>query len=258
MEFLHDDIVDERVFENLKPITQGSLGMGRIIAKSLLAAVILLAAWACVHYEVSAYFELDHLRSRYEQFQAFYQDHRVTTLVLFSVVYIASCAVSLPWALVFTLAAGALFGLVLGSLVIAIASAIGATLAFWTSRFLLRDFVEKYFGNRLHAIRAGVEAEGALYLLTLRLLPIFPFVVVNLVMGLTPMRTRTYFWVSLVGMLPSTIVYVNAGTQLSRLDSMEHILSSPLLAAFVLLGALPFGAKLLIHLLKSRRSLVRG
>lgn len=231
--------------------------MGRIVAKSLLAALILLAAWACVHFEVLAYFDLAYLRSRYSQFQEFYRHNQLTTLLLFSLIYIASCAISLPWALVFTLAAGALFGLVVGSLVIAIASAIGATLAFWTSRFLLRDYVEKYLGNRLHAIRLGVEAEGAVYLLTLRLLPIFPFVVVNLLMGLTPMRTRTYFWVSLVGMLPSTIVYVNAGTQLSRLDAMEHILSSPLIVALFLLGALPLITKMVIHILKARRALVR-
>jgi uncharacterized membrane protein YdjX (TVP38/TMEM64 family) len=124
-----------------------------------------------------------------------------------------------------TLAGGALFGFWPALVVVSFASTIGATLAFWVSRFLLRDSVQARFGDRLRAVNAGIEKEGAFYLFSLRLVPIFPFFVINLVMGLTPMRTVTFCWVSQVGMLPGTAVYVNAGTQLGRIESLAGILA---------------------------------
>jgi uncharacterized membrane protein YdjX (TVP38/TMEM64 family) len=156
------------------------------------------------------------------------------------VIYILVTSLSLPGATVMTLAGGALFGLWVGTVVVSFASTIGATLASFVSRFLLRDWVQATFGDRLKTINEGVEKEGKFYLFTLRLIPAFPFFVINLVMGLTKMPLRTYYWVSQLGMLPATIVYVNAGKELARIQSLSVLLSPRLIFSFVLLGLFPF------------------
>ncbi len=171
----------------------------------------------------------------------------------FFLVYVVSTALSLPGAVILTLAAGALFGLVQGTILVSFASSIGATLAFLASRFVLRDAVQRRFGNSLQAINDGVAREGALYLFTLRLVPVFPFFLINLLMGLTPMKTRTFYWVSQVGMLAGTLVFVNAGTQLAALQSLSGILSPGLLFSFTLLGIFPLIAKRFTTWLQRRR-----
>jgi dihydrolipoamide dehydrogenase len=170
-------------------------------------------------------------------------------------VYISVTALSLPGALVMTLAGGAIFGLLEGTIIISFASTIGATLAFLASRFILRDSVQSKFGEKLKAINRGIEKDGAFYLFTLRLIPVFPFFVINLVMGLTPMKTWQYYLVSQVGMLPGTLVYVNAGSQLGSLQSPAGILSPSLLISFALLGVFPLLAKKLVDFIKRRKVL---
>ncbi|HVO71122.1 MAG TPA: FAD-dependent oxidoreductase, partial [Aggregatilineaceae bacterium] len=171
--------------------------------------------------------------------------------------YVAVTGLSLPGAAIMTLAAGAVFGLLWGTLIVSFASSIGATLAFLASRFLFRDVVQSRFGERLRAINAGVQREGAFYLFTLRLVPVFPFFVINLVMGLTPIKTRTFYWVSQAGMLLGTLVYVNAGTELARIHSVKEILSPSLLISFALLGIFPLIAKRIVDWLKARKVYAR-
>lgn len=169
--------------------------------------------------------------------------------------YFSRWRYSPPGAAVMTLAGGAIFGLVEGTILVSFASTIGATLAFLVSRILLRDAIQKKFGDSLKAINSGVKEEGAIYLFGLRLVPLFPFFVINLVMGLTPIRVATFFVVSQIGMLPGTLVYVNAGTQLANINSLSGILSPGLIFSFVLLGIFPFIAKKILAVIKGRRAL---
>jgi uncharacterized membrane protein YdjX (TVP38/TMEM64 family) len=151
------------------------------------------------------------------------------------------------------LVAGALFGVVLGTLIVSFASTMGATLAFLSSRYLLRDWVQGKFGERLRAVDDGLEKDGAFYLFTLRLIPVFPFFVINLLMGLTRIKTGTFFGVSQIGMLPATIVFVNAGTQISRIESTAGLLSPTLIASFVALAFFPWAAKGIVAVVKRSR-----
>ena len=166
---------------------------------------------------------------------------RVTLIAFVS--YVAVVALSLPGATVMGLAAGALFGFWYGTLFVSFASSIGATLAFLISRYLLRDFIQHRFGDKLKAINEGMAKDGALYLFMLRLVPAFPFFLINLLMGLTQIRTRTFYWVSQLGMLAGTVVYVNAGTQLAHIESLSDVVSPEVLLSFALLGVFPFIAK---------------
>jgi dihydrolipoamide dehydrogenase len=198
---------------------------------------------------------LAQLKARQEAFYQYYLNHRLLTLGGYFVLYVLVTALSLPGAAVMTLAGGALFGFWPALIVVSFASTIGATLAFLVSRFLLRDWVQDKFGGRLKAINDGINKEGGFYLFTLRLVPLFPFFVINLVMGLTPMRTWTYYWVSQVGMLAGTAVYVNAGTQLGQIESLGGILSPGLLLSFALLGVFPLLARKGVDMLKKRKRL---
>ena len=186
-----------------------------------------------------------------------FQDWRAASPLLaagaFFSVYVFVTALSLPGAAIMTLVGGALFGLFWGTVVISFASSIGALLAFLASRYLLRDTVQSRFGDRLKALNAGMEKDGAFYLFTLRLVPIFPFFIINLLMGLTPIRARTFYWVSQVGMLAGTLVYVNAGTQLAQLQSLSGILSPGLIFSFVLLGVFPLVARKVTAIIQGRR-----
>jgi pyruvate/2-oxoglutarate dehydrogenase complex dihydrolipoamide dehydrogenase (E3) component/uncharacterized membrane protein YdjX (TVP38/TMEM64 family) len=206
-------------------------------------------------FDLGRYLTLGHIKSQQQAFAQFYAQHRMLTLGLYTGIYILVTALSLPGAVIMTLAGGAFFGLWVGVVVISFASTIGATLAFLVSRFLLRDSVQGKFGDKLRAINAGMKRDGAFYLFTLRLVPIFPFFIINLVMGLTPIRTLTYYVVSQIGMLPGTFVYVNAGTQLGKIDSAAGILSPGLLLSFALLGVFPIVAKKLVTFFKSRKVL---
>jgi len=185
-----------------------------------------------------------------EKFQALYQSHRVLVIASYMGIYIVVTALSLPGAAVMTLAGGGLFGLAVGTVAVSFASTIGATLACFVSRYLLREWVQNRFGDKLTTINAGIEKEGAFYLFSLRLVPIFPFFVINLLMGLTRMRLSTYFWVSQIGMLAGTVVFVNAGKELARIDSLSGILSPGVLISFAVLGLFPIAVKKFLALYK--------
>jgi pyruvate/2-oxoglutarate dehydrogenase complex dihydrolipoamide dehydrogenase (E3) component/uncharacterized membrane protein YdjX (TVP38/TMEM64 family) len=196
---------------------------------------------------------LDGLKQGLADFEAQRSAAPLLTGGLFLLLYVLVTALSLPGAAVMTIAAGALFGLAWGTVLVSFASSIGATLAFMVSRYLMRDSVQKRFGDRLQAVNDGIEKDGAFYLFTLRLVPVFPFFLINLLMGLTPIRAATFYWVSQVGMLAGTLVYVNAGTQLAQLDSLTGILSPSLLLSFALLGIFPLIAKKILSVIKARR-----
>ena len=215
----------------------------------LLIALVLLAAIAAFFiFDLQQYVSLEYFKLKRAQVDAYYAEHPWQAAAIFLVAYIAMTALSIPGATVLTLIGGAIFGLMLGIILVSFASAIGATLAFLASRLLLRDWVQAKFGDRLASINAGIEREGAFYLFALRLVPLFPFFVVNLLMGLTKIRTWTFYWVSQVGMLAGTIVYVYAGTKLG-----EFRVSAGLVIAFVLLGILPLAAKKALDAIKARK-----
>ncbi len=205
--------------------------------------------------DLGQYLTLDYLKSQQSALDSYRQLHPTATAASFFMLYIAVTGLSLPGAALMTLAAGAIFGLSMGTLIVSFASSLGATFAFLVSRLLLRDLVQKRFGDHLKAANRGIEKDGSFYLFTLRLVPAFPFFVINLVMGLTPMRTWTFYWVSQIGMLAGTLVYVNAGTQLAQLDSLSGILSPGLIISFTLLGIFPLLAKKAVELVKSRQAL---
>ncbi|OGR32996.1 MAG: pyridine nucleotide-disulfide oxidoreductase [Desulfuromonadales bacterium GWC2_61_20] len=196
---------------------------------------------------------LGELKARHADFQTFYATHRLATLAGYFALYVLVAALSLPGATVMTLAGGALFGFWTALLVASFASTLGATLALLVSRFLLRDWVQAKFGDKLRAINHGIETDGAFYLFSLRLVPLFPFFLINLALGLTRMRAATFYWVSQLGMLAGTAVYINAGTQLAQVESAADILSPALFLSFVLLGLFPLAAKKCLALYKERR-----
>lgn len=213
-------------------------------------AALIAAFWI---FDIRQYLTLSYIKESQENFQALYSAHRAKVIAAFMGIYILVTALSLPGAAVMTLAAGALFGLLTGTVMVSFASTIGATLACVVARFVLRDWVQNKFGNRLGKINEGVEREGAFYLFTLRLIPIFPFWFINLAIGITRMRLLTFYWVSQVGMLAGTIVYVNAGKELGRIESVSEIFTFRLIASFALLGLFPITAKKLIQLYRSKK-----
>jgi pyruvate/2-oxoglutarate dehydrogenase complex dihydrolipoamide dehydrogenase (E3) component/uncharacterized membrane protein YdjX (TVP38/TMEM64 family) len=225
--------------------------------KVLIVAAILLLVFAFFSLDLDRWLTLEGLKAGQAQFASWRAASPLLVTGGFFVAYVLVAALSLPGAAVMTLAAGALFGLVTGTVLVSFASSIGATLAFLASRYVLRDSVQRRFGDRLKAVNDGMARDGAFYLFTLRLVPIFPFFIVNLVMGLMPIRTRTFYWVSQLGMLAGTIVYVNAGTQLARIESLAGILSPGLLLSFALLGIFPLLAKWLISRVQRRRVYAR-
>lgn len=221
--------------------------------KIIILVVVALLTVAFFSLDLNRYLTVDGLKSSLTQFEAWRAATPLLVGLAFFAVYVLVAALSLPGAAVMTLAAGALFGLPGGTVIVSFASAMGGTLAFLTSRYLLRDPIQKRFGDRLKAINDGMARDGALYLFTLRLVPVFPFFLVNLLMGLTPIRTRTYYWVSQAGMLAGSLIYVNAGTQLAKLSSLSGILSPRLLLSFALLGIFPLLAKRLMNFQQRRR-----
>ena len=229
------------------------------MSKKKLALVVLLAlalaAWFA--FDLGRWFTLEAVKSRQADFAALYVERPLAVIGIFFLVYVALTALSFPGATIMTLVAGAVFGLVAGTVLVSFASSLGATLAFLASRHVLRDSVRRRFGQRLAEIDQGVERDGAFYLFTLRLVPLVPFFVINLAMGLTKMRTGTYYWVSQLGMLAGTIVYVNAGTQLARIESLRGILSPALIGSFVLLGVFPLVARKIVEAVQRRKVYAR-
>jgi pyruvate/2-oxoglutarate dehydrogenase complex dihydrolipoamide dehydrogenase (E3) component/uncharacterized membrane protein YdjX (TVP38/TMEM64 family) len=217
-------------------------------SKLLVIAIVVAAISAFFIFDLKQYVSLDYFQSQRAAIEAAVAADPLQAGLLFFAVYVAATGLSLPGASVLTLIAGAIFGLLWGTIIVSFASTIGATLAFLTSRFLLRDWVQQRFGDRLRPINEGVAREGAFYLFALRLVPAFPFFAVNLLMGLTPIRTWIYYWVSQLGMFAGTVVYVYAGTQLG-----EFRISAGLIGAFVLLGLFPLIAKKTLDALKARK-----
>ena len=223
----------------------------------LVLALVALAVVAFFAAGGARYFSFENVKAQQAAIESRYFAHPWQTALGFFAFYVAVAALSLPGATLLTLIAGAIFGLPWGTLIVSFASSIGATLAFLISRFLLRDWVQQRFGKPLQGVNAGIEKEGAFYLFTLRLIPLIPYFVINLAMGLTPLRARTFYWVSQLGMLAGTIVYVNAGTQLARIESPRGILSWQLFGALVLLGVFPLAAKRIVDAVKARRVYAR-
>lgn len=223
------------------------------VIRVLILALFAAAIAALLFFDLSQHLSLENLRQQRDQLRAFTDEHVLLMLAAYVAAYILMAALSVPGAAILTLAGGALFGVLLGTLAVSIASTIGATLAFIAARFLFRDTIQQRFGKRLKTINDGVARDGAFYLLALRLVPAFPFWMINLVMALTPIRTWTFFWVSQIGMLPATIVYVNAGTQLAQIESTADILSPGLIGAFVLLGLLPLILRWVLRLVSARK-----
>jgi len=223
------------------------------INKIIIVIVIvgLVAAFKILN--LGDYLTLSYIKESRVRFQQMYSEHAIAVIAAYSFIYILVTSLSLPGAAIMTLAGGALFGLVTGTIVVSFASTIGATLACFVSRFILRDWVQGKFGDKLKTVNAGIEKEGAFYLFTLRLIPVFPFWLINLVMGLTKIRLLTYLWVSQIGMLPGTIVYVNAGKELAKIDSLGGILSPGLIISFVILGLFPLIAKKTIRFYKRKK-----
>jgi len=222
----------------------------------ILLAVIIVAAIAAVFwFDLGQYLTLDFFHQQQDALQSRVDANLAGAIAAYFLLYISVAALNIPGAAVMTLVAGALFGLLVGTVVVSFASSIGATLAFLLSRFLLRDYVERRFGKIAARINAGIEKEGAYYLFTLRLVPLFPFFAINMVMGLTRLKALTFYWVSQAGMLVGTVVFVNAGTQISRIESMGDILSPALLGSFILLGLFPLLAKKTLDFIAARKRL---
>ncbi|MEY3833269.1 MAG: hypothetical protein RLZZ130_747 [Pseudomonadota bacterium] len=221
--------------------------------KAVLALVLIGAIAAYFIFDLGQYLSLENFKASQADIVAAKDANPALYIAGFFLLYVAVTGLSIPGAAIMTLVAGALFGVVLGTLIVSFASTMGATLAFLSSRYVLRDWVQGKFGERLRAVDDGLEKDGAFYLFTLRLIPVFPFFVINLLMGLTRIKTGTFFWVSQIGMLPATIVFVNAGTQISRIQSTAGLLSPTLIASFVALALFPWAAKAIVAVVKRSR-----
>src|SRR5438067_4811104 len=222
---------------------------GRLLVLLLIAAALVAFFASGAH----RYLSFERLKAEQAQLDAWYRAHSAGTAAGFFLLYVAVTGLSIPGAAVLTLVAGAIFGPVRGTILVSFASALGATIAFLVSRFVLREWVRRRYRLALEAIDRGVQKEGAFYLFTLRLLPAVPFFLINLAMGLTAMRPWTFYWVSQLGMLAGTLVYVNAGTHLAAITSPAQILSPGLITAFVLLGVFPLAAKKTVDAARARR-----
>ena len=220
----------------------------------LMAFIAVIALFIAL--DVGRFFSLAFIKAQQASFAALYDERPVAVTLIFFAVYVLITALSLPGAAIMTLAAGASFGLVWGTFVVSIASTLGATLAMLAARYLLRDAIERRFGPKLAEVNKGIEKDGGLYLFTLRLVPLIPFFALNLLMGLTQIKTWTFFWISELGMLAGTLAYVNAGTELAKITSLRSVLSPGLIGSFVLLGLLPLVVKKVMDY-ASRRKISR-
>ena len=211
--------------------------------KKLIFGLLLIAIIALLITQFGDQLTLENAKTRQAELALYIEQNFVLAAAVYFLAYLAITAFSIPGAAVVTLLGAALFGFWASLILVSFASTLGATLAFLSSRFLLRDWVQSKFGDKLSAINLGVEKDGAFYLFSLRLIPVFPFFLINLLMGLTPISTARFYLVSQIGMLPGTAVYLNAGTQLAQIDSLSGIVSPSVLASFALLGLFPIVAK---------------
>ncbi len=226
-----------------------NIKIGFIIAGGVLVSLFFI-------YDLQQFLSLEYLKLSQVRFTDLYADNPLLVMGSYLLLYILVTALSLPGAVIMTLAGGALFGLGVGLVLVSFASTIGATCACFAARFILQDWVQQRFSDKLVTINEGVEREGAFYLFTLRLIPVFPFFMINLVMGLTKMRLTTFFWVSQLGMLPGTLVFVNAGKELAKIDSLAGILSPSLIVSFVILGLFPLLVKKVLGLVRTHKQTV--
>lgn len=227
--------------------------MNKKIIKIGLLVLLASAIAAFFALDLGQYATLDYVKQQQHTLLEYYEQNTALVLTIFGLTYVLVTALSLPAAAALTLLGGALFGLPVGLVIVSFASTIGATLAFLMARFLARDYVQKNYAKQLSKINAGFEREGAFYLFALRLVPAFPFFMINVVMALMPIRTWTFYWVSQLGMLPGTAVYVYAGTQLAQIESFSDIASPQLLIAFALLGLFPLIAKKLVQFIRKEK-----
>jgi uncharacterized membrane protein YdjX (TVP38/TMEM64 family) len=221
--------------------------------KYIIIAVFCAAFAAFILVDMDRYLTLDAVQGQAGALRAYQAEQPIVVAGSFFLLYVAATAFSIPGAAILTLVAGALFGVLWGTIIVSFASTIGATCAFLSSRTVLGEWVQGRFGDRLSVLNAGVERDGAFYLFSLRLVPIFPFFLVNLLMGLTKIRVITYMWVSQLGMLLGTLVYVNAGTRLAQIDSLSAIASPTLIGSFVALALLPWAGKAILAGVRKRR-----
>jgi len=219
---------------------------------SILSLLFLLVA-AAIYFDLHQLITLENFKTRQASAEAWVSGNPLVAALTFFLIYVAVTAVNIPGAAIMTLIGGALFGVVQGTALVSFASTFGATLAFLLSRYLLRGMVEHRFADTLKRINTGLENDGAFYLFTLRLIPVFPFWAINLVMGVTRIRVPTYYLVSQIGMLPATVLFVNAGTQISQLESLAGILSPQIIGSLVLLGLFPLVTRKLLERLKAAR-----
>jgi len=225
----------------------------KYIKKIIIVLIVIGLIIAFRVFHLGEYLTLAYVKESQKHFTMLYEENRALVISVYIAIYLLVTSLSLPGAVVLGLAAGSLFGLLTGTIVVSFASTIGATLACAVSRFILRDWVQKKFGDRLKTVNEGIEKEGAFYLFTLRLIPVFPFWLINMIMGLTKMPLKTFYWVSQIGMLPGTIIFVNAGKELSKIDSPSGILSPGLIFSFVLLGLFPITTKKILAFYNQRR-----
>ena len=227
--------------------------MKRYLKQIVLISILITVVLLFFVFDLQQYLTLEYLRSSRSLFLEYYQENPLLTIALYMLVYIGSTAFSLPGAAVLTIAAGAFFGTLWGTVIVSFSSTIGATCAMLISRTLLREYIQNRFREQVHVINDGIEKEGAYYLFTLRLVPVVPFFVINAAMGLTHLKAFTFAWVSQIGMLAGTFVYVNAGSELGKIESLQDVLSPRLLLSFTLLGILPISLKKLLSFIESRR-----
>ena len=219
-----------------------------------LLIVIILVVIAFFLFDIQQYAKLDYIKAEQQNIFEYYKQNVFFIMVLFVFLYILVTALSLPVATVLTLLGGALFGFSSGLIIVSFASTIGATLAFLMARFLAQDYVQKNYENQLSKINKKFESEGAFYLFALRLVPVFPFFIINVVMALMPIKTWTFYWISQLGMLPGTIVYVYAGTRLAGIETFSDITSPSMLIVFALLGLFPLITKNLVQLIRKDKN----
>jgi uncharacterized membrane protein YdjX (TVP38/TMEM64 family) len=220
--------------------------------KKILIFTILISSIIAINYfDLDRFLNFDYIKANQEQLQSFYQNNKFPTLIIFFLGYVLTTALSIPGATILTLLGGAVFGFEIALVLISFASTIGATLAFLISRTLLRDFIERHFEETIKRVNEGIENNGGFYLFSMRLVPVFPFFVINSVMGLTKINISTFFFISQVSMLAGTAIYINAGVQLSELESIEGIMSLELMGSLLLLGIFPFIAKKIMELINA-------
>ena len=230
------------------------MAIGKKHAKWLLGLVAIAAVIAFFYFDLGRWLSLENLKIQQVSLSQIVTAHFWLSILVFFVIYVAVAAFSLPGAAILTLAGGAVFGLLTGFILVSFASSIGALIAFLGARFLFRDAIKKRFSDKLAPIEKGIDKDGAFYLLSLRLVPLFPFFLVNLLMGLTSLPARTFYIFSQLGMIPGTLAFVYAGTQLAKIESVKDILSPGLITAFVILGILPITMRKLLQWFQERKS----